>query len=466
VLAAAVPSAAVNHLIVVDEVLGSWQGNDAVQFIELRLLAPGQGGLSPQPGFRGGAALAFDDAGGSGDTRQFFQFLRDLPNQESGARVLIATAALQELAGVTPDFVIPPGVLQPRHGRVCYAVIPPAPGDQPTGAIDCVAYGRFTGENGSFGRPTPLTPDDRSLQRGALTGVNVDDWGSVLQPTPENNQGQSARLDTLCGDGLVSQGEACDGAALGGATCASLGFARGTLACDQCHYDTSGCTSCGNDAVNEGEECDGPDLGGRTCGALGFTGGTLGCTARCRLTTADCDPTFFVPGGGPRGPECLAAWRVTNAAGRPGGDGKAPVRQACRDGDPGCDADAVPGTCTFTVAVCLDRVDARLARKGSGAPRPCRTAAVDAWTLLRPPAGAGDPTGLVAAVAALGPSATADGTVAFSPALDDSERCTEPVAVTVPLRGSRPGKLQLRARTVAAGGAPRDVDTLKLVCRP
>ena len=65
---------------------------------------------------------------------------------------------------------------------------------------------------------------------------------------------------------------------------------------------------------------------------LGFTGGTLACSPRCRLDTAACDPTFFVPGGGPPRPECLATWRVTNAGQRPGGDGKAAVRHRCHDG--------------------------------------------------------------------------------------------------------------------------------------
>jgi hypothetical protein len=38
--------------------------------------------------------------------------------------------------------------------------------------------------------------------------------------------------------------EACEGADLGGATCASQGFLGGTLACTEiCTFDTSGCTT-------------------------------------------------------------------------------------------------------------------------------------------------------------------------------------------------------------------------------
>src|SRR5206468_11909964 len=36
------PAGAVNHLIAIDEVLGSWQGDDSVQFVQLRMLAAGQ----------------------------------------------------------------------------------------------------------------------------------------------------------------------------------------------------------------------------------------------------------------------------------------------------------------------------------------------------------------------------------------------------------------------------------------
>jgi len=459
VLLAASPARAVNHLIAIDEVLGSWQGDDSVQFVQLRMLAAGQQLLSDGGGTRGPAVLVFDDASGSPDTRRVFTFTHDLAIGLAGSRILLATPGLTSLAGFAPDFVLPPGMLAPRDGRVCYFVNPPQAAGQPTGVIDCVAYGKFTGENGPFGPPTPITPDDRALRRSALTGRNVDDWTGVLRPDPTSDAGNDQTLTTLCGDGAVSQGEQCDGDALAGATCASLGFASGMLQCAQCHFDASRCSFCGNGVINGREECDGADLGGRTCATLGFTGGTLGCTSACRLSTRSCDPTFFVPGGGPPGPECLAEWRVMNATGRPGADGKAPARQRCRDGDPGCDADRAAGTCTFSVALCFDRTDARLPR--------CRPAAIGSWTVLKPAVGDGDDAAhLLAAAAALGPSATAGNAVTFTPSLDVSERCTEPVAIVVPTRGRRPGVRVLRARTAGAGGHPRDLDALKLVCVP
>src|SRR5690606_21301711 len=85
-------------------------------------------------------------------------------------------------------------------------------------------------------------------------------------------------LCTRCGNGAIDAGEQCDGAELGGASCASAGFTAGTLGCTpSCAFDTSECTLCGNDALEAGEEC---DDGNTTAGD--------GCSATCR--TEACDP--------------------------------------------------------------------------------------------------------------------------------------------------------------------------------
>ena len=52
----------------------------------------------------------------------------------------------------------------------------------------------------------------------------------------------------------VTQSESCDGAELGGARCASLGYAGGTLGCGRgCGFDTSGCDACA--PSRDGERC-------------------------------------------------------------------------------------------------------------------------------------------------------------------------------------------------------------------
>jgi hypothetical protein len=435
-LVAAASAPAATTQVLLSEVLGSWQGDDDVQFVELVVAANGATDVA-------GATLTFaSDAG----ERTSFQLPAAVADGEAGRRILAATVRAAQVAGIAPDFVLPAGLLSPRTGRVCYQV---PDGDGGTTVVDCLAYGGFSGSNGPFGAPLRAGPDNRSLERAQGTGVNRDDWVSRLRPTPANNADATVTFATLCGDGGVDAGEECDGDERGGATCRSLGFARGTLGCTQCHLDTSTCVACGNDAINGREQCDGQDLGGRTCEALGFTGGTLGCSGRCRLDTAGCDPTFFVPGGGVVRPDCLATWQVTNAAQRPGGDGRAAVRQRCRDGDPGCDADSISGQCTFPVAVCFDRTDARLA---TCTPRP-----IERWMLVKPVLPA-----LGEAVAALAPSSVAGGAVEFAPPLDTVARCTAPVPVVVPLRSTVP----LKTRTSAAGGGLADLDTLRLACIP
>ena len=52
----------------------------------------------------------------------------------------------------------------------------------------------------------------------------------------------STSSNTLCGNGALDAGEACDGADLGGATCQSLGYPGGQLACGpSCAFDLSTC---------------------------------------------------------------------------------------------------------------------------------------------------------------------------------------------------------------------------------
>src|SRR5262249_8376832 len=65
----------------------------------------------------------------------------------------------------------------------------------------------------------------------------------------------------------------------------------GTLGClSDCTFDTRGCVatvpSCGDGVKSASEECDGADLGGTTCATAGFTGGALACTQTCALHTS------------------------------------------------------------------------------------------------------------------------------------------------------------------------------------
>lgn len=97
-----------------------------------------------------------------------------------------------------------------------------------------------------------------------------------------------------CGDGEQAGSEQCDGVDLGGESCISLGWDGGQLACSPaCSFDTSGCTKdqpnpCPDGNKDPGEQCDGGDLGGESCASQGFSGGSLNCTANCTFDTSEC----------------------------------------------------------------------------------------------------------------------------------------------------------------------------------
>ncbi len=100
-----------------------------------------------------------------------------------------------------------------------------------------------------------------------------------------------------CGDGTIqiAYGETCDGANLGGQTCADLGYHGGGLSCTAgCRFDLAACEAvgrCGDGTIQgfAGEVCDGANLGGQTCLSRNYYGGALACDATCQLfDEADC----------------------------------------------------------------------------------------------------------------------------------------------------------------------------------
>ncbi len=100
------------------------------------------------------------------------------------------------------------------------------------------------------------------------------------------------KVEGACGDGFVDPAEQCDGAALNGADCTSVGFyfAPGLACRADCTFDTTGCTGrCGDGVLDDTEQCEGNNIGDRTCLTLGFSGGTLACDAEnCTIDTSGC----------------------------------------------------------------------------------------------------------------------------------------------------------------------------------
>ncbi len=153
-----------------------------------------------------------------------------------------------------------------------------------------------------------------------------------------------------CGDSVVQDAyEACDGAELDGGTCEGLGYHGGNLACgDDCAYDVTDCAlvgRCGDGALQEahGESCDGADLGAATCLSLGWYGGALACDDECGYDTTDCQ-VFGTCGDG-----------LLQAAHGESCDGAALGGQTCvalghYDGTLACD-----GACDFDFTGCGGR---------------------------------------------------------------------------------------------------------------
>jgi hypothetical protein len=73
----------------------------------------------------------------------------------------------------------------------------------------------------------------------------------------------------------------------------------GTLRCHNANrqLDYSACTfvsdfTCGDHTANAPEQCDTTNLTGATCQTLGYTGGTLACATNCTFDTSGCTPYF------------------------------------------------------------------------------------------------------------------------------------------------------------------------------
>jgi hypothetical protein len=447
------------HLSVIDEICASLDGDDTLQFVEIRQTADGQNQV------RNSVLAVFDATGAY--VRNLLVVPDNVPNSGPGVPWLMATDAFQTALEVSADFTFAPG-LPTTGGMVCWGKPGTANRANPRAYVDCVAYGAFTGTNAPHGPPTRQVPVGHSLERLATSGDDSHDFACAEVLTPENNDEEVAELigdePCRCPDGTLDEDEQCDGTNLGGASCQSLGFSSGLLECrPDCGYDTGGCTNCGNGAVDPGEACDGANLGGATCPSLGFAQGDLACAADCTHDTSGCIdfPSQFIRGGGPRRRDCFAEWAVRNA---PRGTKR---KQVCVDGA-SCDVDPAAGSCRFRVRVCLNTED------GTVVP-PCTPGGASAFRVRRP-----DPltatgfdldnaTALLDGVRGLGGS-VADGVVSFDPALAVTTLCTEWISIDVPVRTRanrvRPGTTVLKTATSVILGPKVDEDALKLVCRP
>jgi len=159
------------------------------------------------------------------------------------------------------------------------------------------------------------------------------------------------------------------------------------------------------------------------------------------------------PGGGRAAKTCAAEWFIDNPH---NARGVISSIQSCVQGDPSCDYDTNPTTCTFHVAVCLRVPDPRLIPS-------CTPTDIAQFTLLRP----GRPTApgfgaLQGALAAL-PGASLSGRfkqiIGFSPPIS-ALSCTREIDIVVPM-----GRRQTLIGQALTVNRVRDTNALVLWCR-
>lgn len=194
------------HFMSISELGAGFQGDPAIQFVELRLDSGGQTETT---------ATRLTTFAADGTATELVLSARDVANGANGANILYATEAFAAATGVAPDFVMPTGLLTPS-GMICWGApgaVPPPPDSwdlaKPENYVDCVAYGGFTGATRpTSGTPTPLGPGDgtQSLTRTQGTGGGgSNDTDFVLAPPNVcNNAGACTDLapsgGDVCGD--------------------------------------------------------------------------------------------------------------------------------------------------------------------------------------------------------------------------------------------------------------------------
>ena len=214
---------------------------------------------------------------------------------------------------------------------------------------------------------------------------------------------------------------------------------------------------CGNGILEVGEQCDDGNV---------ISGD--GCSAACSYE--------LIPGNANGSTladrhACLLELSVVNPHNVPATDrrGRPYYIQTCKNNDPSCDfdLDGADHTCEFHVVACLNNVDPHL--PGCVPQGVARTIQVQRPPSLRDPISYST---LTAALQNLRDPVT--GAIGLTPpvAPSDTNLCSAPFSIRVPLRGSTrltKGRVYLRMRSQSLITVPRittDRDNLTLVCAP
>jgi hypothetical protein len=232
--------------------------------------------------------------------------------------------------------------------------------------------------------------------------------------------------------------------------------------------------ACGNGVREGSEACDGADLGGQTCASVTdnfVQSGTLACAADCTLDMSDCRRAFLqslTPSrvGAPKN-RCQLEWTTVGTTSKAG-------KQQCTEGDGSCDQDhEFNNLCTMRVILCLNVPDPKV-NSCAFMTAPGRVFRLE---VLSPPlssdlgqkVGAGVLSAGSALASPAGSTAHVSGaSISYSPPITTFQ-CGRGT-IQIPLRGTegraRPGKARVRVRSSDNSGRVRATSVLTLICNP
>jgi uncharacterized repeat protein (TIGR01451 family) len=207
---ATLPAYAAFHLVQIDEVMAGANGNPAIQFIELIMLADEEncqqsGETDPNgpfgcvdgsgfPDFSAARLFFFDANGSQIGEPEGVPFPSNAPVGTAGRSILLGTQAFDDLPLPTPDpdFIIP-ALVVPNSGRICYRTC--CFGFDPF-VNQCLAYGGFSGDNESFGSPAVALPiAGITTLRRISNSLNNAVAFRLSSPAPCANTGVCATAD-------------------------------------------------------------------------------------------------------------------------------------------------------------------------------------------------------------------------------------------------------------------------------
>jgi len=115
------------HLAEIYKIMAGYNGNTAIQAVEIRMNATGENLVN-------GASIVVYNADGTTSTN-LGTFAADVPNGVAGGRILCATTGFQTTFGITADLTFSPGII-PMTGQVSY--------EKPTCLVNAIPYGNVT----------------------------------------------------------------------------------------------------------------------------------------------------------------------------------------------------------------------------------------------------------------------------------------------------------------------------------